>query len=69
MRPHFAPSNVGKVTEECIKSELETRMNDQVVADCLRGVTTLTHSHGNTFGFLTFIFVSSSAIARFDVCP
>ncbi len=26
-------------------------------------------SHGNTFGFLTFIFVSSSAIALFDVCP
>ena len=36
----FCSEYVGKVTEECIKSELETRMNDQVVADCLRGVFT-----------------------------
>jgi hypothetical protein len=28
------------VTEKCIKSELETRLNDQVVADCPRGVFT-----------------------------
>jgi hypothetical protein len=36
----FCSEYVGKVTEECIKSELETRMNDQVVADCLGGVFT-----------------------------
>ena len=36
--PAFCSEYVGKVSEECIKAELETRLNDQVVADCLRGV-------------------------------
>jgi hypothetical protein len=36
----FCSEYVGKVSEECIKAELETRLNDQVVADCLRGVFT-----------------------------
>lgn len=45
----FCRDYVQKVTPKCIKEELETRLNDEISADCVRG--TFVDFYGNRYRF------------------